>query len=424
MSFFKIYPGMRMKRWIFLLILSAIVLAIAMRGCAGITLKEFKLVIIPEAFMMDVAHRVQSWRFVDFLLLILGLWGLYLAIGRIIRNTQIYYAPEKDDRALPSFLRRNQLRKGPRIVAFGGGTGLPALLHGLKEFTSNITAIVTVMDDGGSSGRLRREMHVLPPGDIRNCLVALADVEPLMSELFQHRFKGKSALTGHSFGNLLIAALSDVTGDFGQAVKESSKILAIRGQVLPVTLENVSLHARLVGGKLVKGESSITNWKAKVDRVFLKPDNCKPSPEALEAISKAQAIIMGPGSLYTSILPNLLVPGIADAIARASAVKIYVCNIMTQPGETTGYSASEHVRKIIEHTGRKLMDYVVVNSEKIPEALLKKYALDGAYPVDETESELKKLGVSVIKAKVLAEGDYVRHDPLKLGRTIMKQVII
>ena len=231
----------------------------------------------------------------------------------------------------------------PRVVALGGGTGLSTLLRGLKRHTGSITAIVTVTDDGGSSGRLRAEMGVLPPGDIRNCLVALADAEPLMKQLFDYRFNSGGPLSGHNFGNLFIAAMSEIMGDFELAVKESSRVLLVRGEVLPATLDDCILGALLSGGREVLGETSVGTSTSRIDRVFLRPEGPKPLPEALRAISEADAIVLGPGSLYTSVMPNLLVDGMADAIASSKAVKIYVCNVMTEPGETQGYAAQEHL---------------------------------------------------------------------------------
>ena len=252
-----------------------------------------------------------------------------------------------------------------KVVALGGGTGLSTLLRGLKQLTSKITAIVTVSDDGGSSGRLRAEMGVLPPGDIRNCLVALADSESLMTELFNYRFKGNGPLAGHSFGNLFIAAMSDITGDFDLAVKRSSDVLAIRGRVLPATCDDCVLGAILEDGRRVLGESVLATCDSPISRVFLEPGDCKPLPEALRAIDEADAIVLGPGSLYTSVIPNLLVPGMADAIATSKAVKIYVCNVMTEAGETTGYTAQRHLAAIRNHAGDEVVDWVIVSNSPI-----------------------------------------------------------
>jgi uncharacterized cofD-like protein len=292
----------------------------------------------------------------------------------------------------------------------------------LKKFTSNITAIVTVADDGGSSGKLRDEFGMLPPGDIRNCLVALADKETLMEKLFQHRFSIGDGLNGHSMGNLLIAAMTQVVGDFEAAIREMSKVLAIRGHVLPATLNHCRLCAELEDGSIVEGESEIPKAGKRIKRVFLKPGDCEPVPEALEAIADADLIILGPGSLYTSIIPNLLVRGMADAIAKSPAATVYVCNIMTQPGETDRYRASEHIRAIHEHAGSGLIDYAIVNGEEIPKSLQQKYKKDGAVPVRPDIKEIEKMHVKPIKRDLVFETDVVRHDPEKLSESIMELI--
>lgn len=305
-----------------------------------------------------------------------------------------------------------------KVVALGGGTGLSTLLRGLKQLTSKITAIVTVSDDGGSSGRLRAEMGVLPPGDIRNCLVALADSESLMTELFNYRFKGNGPLAGHSFGNLFIAAMSDITGDFDLAVKRSSDVLAIRGRVLPATCDDCVLGAILEDGRRVLGERVLATCDSPISRVFLEPGDCKPLPEALRAIDEADAIVLGPGSLYTSVIPNLLVPGMADAIATSKAVKIYVCNVMTEAGETTGYTAQRHLAAIRNHAGDEVVDWVIVSNSPISRHLREKYLAEGAEPVRYDADELRAMGVGVVEASVASETDIVRHDPMGLALTV------
>jgi uncharacterized cofD-like protein len=304
------------------------------------------------------------------------------------------------------------------VVAIGGGTGLPNLLRGLKRYTKNITAIVTVADDGGSSGILRDELKMLPPGDIRNCLLALANTEPLMEKLFQYRFNAGS-LKGHSFGNLFLAAMTEILGDFELAIKESSKVLAVSGQVLPSTLSDVILAAEFEDGTVIKGESQIPKIRRKIKRIRIIPEDAKPLPEALEAIERADAVIIGPGSLYTSILPNLLIKDLADAVRSSRAKKIFVVNVMTQPGETDGYTAFDHVKTIIEHAGDNLIEYVVVNAEKIPEHLLLRYLADGACPVTCDEENIKELGCKVIYGELLGFADVVRHDPIKLAKVII-----
>jgi len=293
-------------------------------------------------------------------------------------------------------------------------------LHGLKELSSNITAIVTVADDGGSSGRLREQFDILPPGDIRNCLVALADAEPLMRELFQFRFGNESELRGHSFGNLFITALSKITGDFDKAIKESSKVLAIRGKVIPSTFDKVQLVAEHQNGQKTRGETSIVKQSSPIKRVYLDPANCRPSNESFEAIDEADIIILGPGSLYTSVIPNLLVSGISDRIAKSKAPKVYVCNVMTQPGETDNYAAFDHLKTIIEHTQSEVVNYCIVNTGKVPPALLKKYEKEGSYPVLADSDKIIEKGYNVIEEDIVNTQDYVRHDSKKLSKIIVE----
>lgn len=306
----------------------------------------------------------------------------------------------------------------PKIVCIGGGTGLPNLLRGLKQYTCDITAIVTVADDGGSSGVIRGEMKIPPPGDIRNCLLALADTEPLMEKLFQYRFNS-GCFKGHSFGNLFIAAMTEMLGDFELAIKESSKVLAVRGRVLPSTLTDVTLVAEYTDGNKVSGESRISNYNKEIVKVKLEPENAKPLQEALMAINEADAIILGPGSLYTSIIPNLLVKDITKTISESKAKKIYVVNIMTQPGETTGYTASKHVDAIIKHANKKVINYVVVNIGKIPEYLLYRYYDEGAAPVVCDGEKIKQMGYTVVKGNMINSNDYIRHSPKKLAKILI-----
>ncbi|MCG8529394.1 MAG: YvcK family protein, partial [Desulfovibrionales bacterium] len=318
--------------------------------------------------------------------------------------------------------QKRQLRRGPKIVAFGGGTGLSTLLRGLKEYTANITGVVTMSDDGGSSGILRDDLGILPPGDIRSCLVALADTEPMMECLFQYRFT-EGDLKGHSFGNLFIAAMTEITGDFDRAVQESSKVLAVRGRVLPSTLKDITLFAEHVDGKITRGESNIPEYPSPVKQVYLEPDDAPPLKETMTVIKEADAIIFGPGSLFTSVIPSLLIKDIAKAIHASKAMKIYVCNIMTQPGETTNFTVADHVEQIFKHVGDKIFDYVVVNNEPIAENLAGKYALEGSYPVGLDMERLKKLGVHVIKGPLVSKLDLVRHNPGKLATLVIKLII-
>lgn len=305
-----------------------------------------------------------------------------------------------------------------RVVAIGGGTGLSTLLRGLKVTAEQLTAVVTVSDDGGSSGRLREEMGVLPPGDIRNCLVALADDESLLGALFSYRFQ-TGVLTGHSFGNLFLAALSEVTGDFDRAVKESSKVLNIRGTVLPSTMRDVRLHALLSDGRHLVGESSIGRAPVSVDRVWLEPEDAEALPLALERIARADAVVLGPGSLFTSIVPNLLVRGIPQALAACSAPVIYVCNLMTQPGETTGFDAVAHLEGLLRHVGEGLIDVMVVNSTPVAGNVRARYAEEGAEPVLWAGGEGLHRGVRILPQPLLDVKDQARHDPLALARLVL-----
>lgn len=303
-------------------------------------------------------------------------------------------------------------------MAIGGGTGLSTLLRGLKKYAQatdgtplvDITAIVTVTDDGGSSGRLRKDFDVLPPGDIRNCMVALSEDEALLSRLFQYRFDAGRGLNGHSFGNLFLTALTHLTGDFAHAVKLSGDVLAIAGNIYPSTSSNVGLEAELENGRIVRGETRISKSRTRIRRVSLTPSGCKPLPETLAAIEKADLITMGPGSLFTSVIPNLLVKGIPEAIAKSRAVKAYFVNLMWQPGETTGFSASGHVEAIYSHSRPGLLDHVIVNTERLPRKLLKKYEAEGSFAVDNDIDRMEELGIQVVGAPLVDSGAKIRHD--------------
>ncbi|MED3549733.1 YvcK family protein [Cytobacillus praedii] len=299
----------------------------------------------------------------------------------------------------------------PRIVIIGGGTGLPVLLRGLKQYPVDITAIVTVADDGGSSGRLRNDLHIPPPGDIRNVLAALSDVEPLIEEMFQHRFKTSNELSGHSLGNLILAAMTSITGNFVHAIQEMSKVLNVRGKVLPAANQSVVLHAEMEDGTVVSGESKIPYSGKKIKKVFLTPKNIKPLPETISAIRKADLIIIGPGSLYTSILPNLLVPKLGHEVCRAKAKTVYICNLMTQAGETFNYTASDHVKAIYDHMSCAFMNTILVNSEAIPDDIQERYSEEMSKPVIFDTERLQELGLEVIPGEIVSEKDgVIRHD--------------
>ncbi|MGM0860878.1 YvcK family protein [Bacillus atrophaeus] len=308
----------------------------------------------------------------------------------------------------------------PKIAIFGGGTGLSVLLRGLKHKPVDITAIVTVADDGGSSGRLRNELQIPPPGDIRNVLAALSDVEPLVENLFQHRFNKGSDLTGHSLGNLILAAMTNITGDFFHAVTEMSKVLNVRGRVLPAANTSVILHAEMEDGQVVSGESTIPSYGQRIKRVFLTPEKIDPLPETLEVIRGADLIIIGPGSLYTSILPNLLVPKIGEEVLKASAKKVYICNVMTQPGETLNYSAADHVKALNDHMDRPFIDTILINNEDIPDEIKQKYAKELARPVDFNVDDLKTMGLEVIRDRIVTyKNGVIRHDTHKVASLLV-----
>jgi uncharacterized cofD-like protein len=319
-----------------------------------------------------------------------------------------------------------------KVVAIGGGTGLSALLRGLKLHVaepyrpaplqpaiSRLTAIVTVTDEGGSSGRLRRDFRVLPPGDVRNCLVALAEDEKLLTQLFNYRFSTGRGLRGHSLGNLLLTALTHLTHDFAQAVRVSSEVLAIRGEIFPATLSDVRLKALRRDGRVIHGESAITKTPVPIKRLYIVPGRCQPLPETLEAIREADIITLGPGSLYTSLIPNLLVQGIPEQIAHSKAMKVYIGNLMTQPGETRSYTASDHLRALQAHAGRNLFDYVILNSQPLPRALLTRYARQHAEPVAGDPGPLQELGVKAVCADLLNEDHLARHDSSRLARLVL-----
>jgi uncharacterized cofD-like protein len=329
-----------------------------------------------------------------------------------------------------------QLRSGSvRIVALGGGTGLSSVLRGLGEYAAgpkkngaarpiaDLAAVVTVTDDGGSSGRLRKEYRVLPPGDIRNCMAALSQDEHLLADLFQYRFPVGKGLAGHSFGNLFLTALTNITGDFSTAIRVSSQVLAIRGRIFPSTAQNCTLEAELVNGSVVAGETNISRSRKPIQRIRLVPRRVRPVPEALAALRDADLILVGPGSLYTSIIPNLLVEEICDVIAHSQAVCVYIANLMTQPGETQHYSVADHVRAIYRHTRAGLFDYAVINTKHVTPRVLRRYHAEGAEPVDPSLDELDQMGLHYVTGDLLQEEGVVRHDQVRLTRLLINKFV-
>lgn len=419
-------PGLSVKRWIVLAVLGVFMMGL------GISL----------VLRVNLYVKIGSWLFQNMtasanvflygplvagtLALLAGAWLTVMASTSLVRSVLRTLVPPNSGTAEAYYQRRNLVR-GPRVVTMGGGTGMSSLLRGIKHYTSNINAIVTVADDGGSSGRLREEFGILPPGDIRNCLVALSDTEPLLEALLQHRFDHGTGLSGHSFGNLLLLATTEITGNFYDAVQAASQVLAVRGSVLPSTLDLVVLTAQLADGRRVAGESIIGKMQSPIMRVQLEkihpegqePLPIRPLPDALKAIAQAEVVVLGPGSLYTSIIPNLLIPGVAEALQRSNALKIYVCNIMTEPGETDEYTVSQHVKALLDHAGPGIVDLVVVNNAPVSRGMLAKYEEEGAQQVRLDLRELNRLGIDLVQVNLVSEGtDYVRHDPERLAKVI------
>ena len=352
-----------------------------------------------------------------------GIVLIVLGMGKMIVSLLTIFLP-KGERDLVNILyQRRYLDRGPKIVTIGGGHGLSHLIFGLKEYTSKITAIVTVADSGGSSGRLREEFNIVAPGDIRNCLVALADAPALMGELFQFRFSQESELRGHNFGNLFLTAMVQLTnGDFERAVKETSRVLAIRGKVVPSTVSNVHLIAEYMDGSSTEGEARIPNPNTRIKRLSLTDHDARPTKDALLAIEDADVIILGPGSLYTSVIPNLIIKGMSEAIGKSKAFKLYVCNVMTQHGETDGFSASDHVKAIIEHANRDVLDACLINNGRAPKDALGRYEEEISFPVDPDVKVIREMGYKVEATDLLGVTDYVRHDSRKLNEAIIRVI--
>ena len=417
-----LYPGLKFKRW-----LAVVLLGILLISAGVAVIIRFEPLSMLEDTFVKLIYSVTGQLsaginiFLGLVIIGFGFYLVILGIRRMISSVYDALLPGQENGLVDILYQNRYLNRGPKVVVVGGGTGLSTMLRGIKKYTSNITAIVTVADDGGSSGVLRDELDILPPGDIRNCLVALANTEPLMENLFQYRFK-EGELEGHSFGNLFIATLSKITGDFHQGVKKSSDVLAIRGQVLPSTLHDMKLYAKLENGNTVKGESNIPETEGKIKKLSIDPADCEALPEALQAIKQADAVILGPGSLYTSVLPNLLIENLAAEIKKTDALKIYACNVMTQPGETDDYTASEHVQAIYDHIGEQIIDYVLVNDGEVEEELLEKYAEEGAYPVEVDWNQLLEQNLEIISEDLINQTDLVRHDPDKLAQVIMNLI--
>jgi len=407
------YPGMHLKRWLALLLLGVVIVGLG----AAIFLRDLYRATdadtIPVVYWVTGAWlepqvRATLVALLGLTLTGIGMWGLMRSVispfvGRGNSVMEVLYT-------------KRYLARGPRIVAMGGGTGLSTLLRGIKGYSANITAVVAVADDGGSSGQLRQQLGIIPPGDIRNCIAALADAEPLMTQLMQYRFPPGSGLDNHAFGNLFIAAMTAVTGDFEEAVRESNRVLAVRGQVLPATSVPLNLSAQLASGRYLYGQAAITAAEEPIERVFIEPADVRANGEALERILEAEMIVIGPGSLFSSVLPNLLITDVRDALAAAPGLIVYVCNVATQPGETEELSASEHLSALFDHVGDGLIDYVIINRNndaRRPEGWR-------AHPVEVDVRRLEELPVVIIEEDVVDPANAHRHDPAKLAAALMR----
>lgn len=410
-----IKPGIKVKRWLFF-------------GIFGILLIAF-------GFTELVTHRVYDLYYKIFyvFLNITGIFVLYISVTESMKSiialvNRGYIKVSFDSKKIESFIEEKRLLiKGPKIVVIGGGTGLSTMLRGLKYYTSNITAIVTVADDGGGSGDLREDLGMLPPGDIRNCILALADTEPIMENLLQYRFK-EGKLKNQSFGNLFLAAMDGISDNFEEAVQKMSSVLAVTGKVVPVTLDNMELEATLKNGKVIRGESQIPEeaikQNSKIRNFRIIPENAKPLKEAIEAIREADAIVMGPGSLYTSIIPNLLVKDIAKEVRKSEALKFYISNIMTQPGETTRFKVSDHLKVLQKYGGKDIVNYVIANVGEVENELKEKYKLEDAELVKLDSEAVDNLGIKIIGDNLvkISKG-FIKHDADKLAQVLVDTIM-
>jgi uncharacterized cofD-like protein len=409
-----LYPGLHVKRWLALLLFGVVLMAL---GIAYVLREAYLTYTLPNEFYyitLQFIPRVGR-----------GLLFMAAAVGTVCvavwkLNESLLWAfvrPRRDENMADVIYTRRLRARGPRVVAIGGGTGLSTLLRGMKEHTSNLTAIVTVADDGGSTGRLRHEFGVVAPGDIRQCIAAMAEAEPLMSSLFQYRFKEGTGLEGHSFGNLFIVAMAEVTGNFETAVHETSRVLNVNGSILPSTLEDVTLSARTHEDEMVHGEHNISEKGGAINQIFLNPPDALAHPDAVRAILEAELVVVGPGSLFTSVMPNLLVDGIQKALEMTSAMKVFVCNVATQHGETDGFAVSDHLRAIHNHTGRVLVDAVIANNnltDSLPESWH-----SAPVPLVRPSDDVFQ-GVKLVEVDVIADENRYRHDPSKLAAALIR----
>ena len=412
---FLMKPGIKMKRWIFLGFVGVVVLVLG---------------------VVEIFSNKDYNTTIKLLYLFLSLIGvvmMYIAFSEFVKSFIALINSEKvkitiNDKNIEELVDEKRVHVGgPKIVVIGGGTGLSTMLRGLKLYTNNITAIVTVGDDGGGSGKLRADLGMLPPGDIRNCILALADTEPIMEDLLQYRFT-EGTLKGQSFGNLFLAAMDGISDNFEAAVQKMSSVLAVTGKVLPVTLDDMKLIAELENGNIVEGESIIPDevikQKSKIKNLKIEPEKAKPLLDALMAISEADAIVMGPGSLYTSIIPNLLVEDIAECINKSDAIKIYISNVMTQPGETDDFTVSDHIKTLMKYSGKNSVEYVIANNGTIPKDIEERYLSEGSKLVELDYDNIKDLGVKVVETDLvkITKG-YVKHDSEYLAQVLMTTVL-
>ncbi|MGI6120097.1 MAG: gluconeogenesis factor YvcK family protein [Desulfosporosinus sp.] len=414
-----LYPNLKVKRWFILAVFGIFLFATGLSVMTdGVALGYIELQFREVIYRLTGSTQhiaVPTGAVISVLGIVTIIIGFKCMLYSIISSV----LPKDEGKIVDVIYNRNHLARGPKIVVIGGGTGLSTLLRGLKQYTCNLTAIVTVSDDGGSSGKLRDELGVQPPGDVRNCLVALADTEDIMDALFSYRFES-GALENHSLGNLLLAGLTNTFGNFQKGIERVSKVFAIRGKVFPSTLEQVVLIADMEDGTRVDGETAIRVTEGKIKRVYLEPSVCHPLPEALRALEEAELIVLGPGSLYTSVLPNLLVEGLREKIRVVRAPCVYVCNVMTEKGETDGYRVSDHLKAILDHCGPGFVDAVLANNGKITAPVMKRYVAEEAVPVITDPRNVEQLGVKYFEANLVQIANVVRHDPDRLAKELIR----
>ena len=419
-----LYPGLNIKRWLLLFSLGLMVVAFGVALIMNYQVfGQVEEEILRLLYVFTGTYDYAFLATAGIGLIVAGMIVMLYALRKLVKRFFALVAPDEEE-VSKQIASRIELSRGVRIVAIGGGHGLSMLLKGLKQKTSNISAIVTVADDGGSSGRLREEMDIIAPGDLRNCLVALADKDTALEQLFQYRFGGEGELSGHSLGNLFLAALIKEFGSAQNALEAASTVLNIRGKVMPATAERIRLLAKMSDGKEIEGESEIAAYgesrKTKILHMSMIPAAPIAVGDALEAIRHADLITLGPGSLYTSVLPDLLVPEILQAIKESNAPCLYICNVMTQPGETEGYTVSDHVKALIEHVGKNVIDYVLVNNARPTREILKKYEEAGEFPVKIDAKQVEETGVIMIKSNLLGEERGASHNSLVLAENIIR----